>query len=381
GGRGARSRGRTESSPRSRAQYEGRGRGEDRKRCIVQGCGLRQPNPSNDATQDYPEFRPEAPWFCLRFFPASSPAHTLLDRCSHSAPRVQSASLFRLWTQAFRVRPARRAALPIRAALGNRGLLRLSAPTVQLPTMRGQGRAVAVEQRQVADDDYLRVVLGVVGQGAELDRDGASLPHELGYRLCCGAARRRVGQSPPKPRRNHRNRRRRAVLEEGAQVPHPGLSAGPGSPKTALDWTRSDRPDVLHVLRLARCGARRETSVRSQRHVEGVRRHRGSPCQPSGSRSRPVPRSKLCNDAIDQVRRAEARKLREAGDNVTLKHTRWVLVKRRANLTGKQRSRLRELLRVNLTTVKAYLLKDDLSMFWKYKSPTWAGRFLDGWIV
>lgn len=91
--------------------------------------------------------------------------------------------------------------------------------------------------------------------------------------------------------------------------------------------------------------------------------------------------AKLCNDAIDQVRRAEARKLREAGDNVTLKHTRWVLVKRRANLTGKQRSRLRELLRVNLTTVKAYLLKDDLSMFWKYKSPTWAGRFLDGWIV
>ena len=35
--------------------------------------------------------------------------------------------------------------------------------------------------------------------------------------------------------------------------------------------------------------------------------------------------TKLCNEAIDQVRRDEARKLREAGDQVTLKHTRWVL--------------------------------------------------------
>src|SRR5690606_41032944 len=79
--------GRTESSPRSRAQYEGRGRGEDRKRCIVQGCGLRQPNPSNDATQDYPEFRPEAPWFCLRFFPASSPAHRSEEHTSELQSR------------------------------------------------------------------------------------------------------------------------------------------------------------------------------------------------------------------------------------------------------------------------------------------------------
>jgi transposase len=38
------------------------------------------------------------------------------------------------------------------------------------------------------------------------------------------------------------------------------------------------------------------------------------------------------------------------------------------------------LLRVNLSTVKAYLLKDDLAFFWKYKSPTYASRFLDGWI-
>jgi len=91
--------------------------------------------------------------------------------------------------------------------------------------------------------------------------------------------------------------------------------------------------------------------------------------------------AQLCNKAIDEVRRAEARKLRQQGDTVTLKHTRWVLVKRRKNLSGKQRSRLRELLNANLSTVKAYLLKDDLHLLWKYKSPTHAGRFLDGWVV
>lgn len=90
---------------------------------------------------------------------------------------------------------------------------------------------------------------------------------------------------------------------------------------------------------------------------------------------------RLCNDAIEKIRRTEAAQLRAAGDKVTLKHTRWILLKRRANLSGKQRVRLRELLKVNLSTVKAYLLKDDFALFWKYKSPTYAGRFLDGWIV
>jgi transposase len=90
--------------------------------------------------------------------------------------------------------------------------------------------------------------------------------------------------------------------------------------------------------------------------------------------------AKLCNKAIDEVRRAEARKLRERGDKVTLKDTRWVLLKRRNKLKHKQRGRLRELLDANLATARAYLLKEDLRHFWTYKSTTHAGRFLDDWI-
>jgi len=34
---------------------------------------------------------------------------------------------------------------------------------------------------------------------------------------------------------------------------------------------------------------------------------------------------------------------------------------------------------MNLNTVKAYVLKEQFHHFWDYKSPTWAGKFLDNW--
>ena len=55
------------------------------------------------------------------------------------------------------------------------------------------------------------------------------------------------------------------------------------------------------------------------------------------------------------------------------------MLKRKANLTGHQRFRLRDLLRYNLRTVRAYLLKEDFQQFWEYASPAWAGKFLDEW--
>jgi transposase len=87
----------------------------------------------------------------------------------------------------------------------------------------------------------------------------------------------------------------------------------------------------------------------------------------------------LFSKAIDEVRRAEAAKLRERGDRVTLKHTRWVLLKRRHRLDDKQKGRLSTLLQANLRTARAYLLKEDFQSFWCYVSSYWAGRFLDSW--
>jgi transposase len=85
------------------------------------------------------------------------------------------------------------------------------------------------------------------------------------------------------------------------------------------------------------------------------------------------------NKALDEVRAGEARRLAQDGYEPVLKRTRWCVLKRKTNLTGKQRFRLRELLRYNLKTARAYLLKEDFQQFWEYQSATWAGKFLDDW--
>ena len=62
-----------------------------------------------------------------------------------------------------------------------------------------------------------------------------------------------------------------------------------------------------------------------------------------------------------------------------MKKSRWCILKRKSNLTPSQRFRLRDLLRCNLKTVRAYLLKEDFQQLWDYHSPTWAGKFLEEW--
>jgi len=59
--------------------------------------------------------------------------------------------------------------------------------------------------------------------------------------------------------------------------------------------------------------------------------------------------------------------------------SRWLLLKREENLKEEQRFRLRDLLRHNLKTVRAYLLKEAFQQLWDYTSPAWAGKFLDEW--
>ena len=87
------------------------------------------------------------------------------------------------------------------------------------------------------------------------------------------------------------------------------------------------------------------------------------------------------NKALDEVRASEARKLEQDGVEPVLKKTRWFVLKNRSNLNDKQRIGLRDLLRYNLKTVRAYLLKEQFQFFWDYDSPAWAGKFLDAWIT
>ena len=87
------------------------------------------------------------------------------------------------------------------------------------------------------------------------------------------------------------------------------------------------------------------------------------------------------NQAVDQVRRAESVRLRSAGQAAAqqLKHTRWPLLRRGSRVRGRARQKLNALLASKLETARAWELKEVFSHFWKYRSVTWAGAFLDYW--
>ncbi len=85
------------------------------------------------------------------------------------------------------------------------------------------------------------------------------------------------------------------------------------------------------------------------------------------------------NKAIDEVRAQEAKALKAKGIAPVLKNTRWCLLKRPENLTDNQGMKLADLVRFNLKTVRAYLLKEDFQHFWTYRSTGWAIAFLDAW--
>ena len=83
--------------------------------------------------------------------------------------------------------------------------------------------------------------------------------------------------------------------------------------------------------------------------------------------------------ALDDIRAEEAKQLKRDGYEQVLKHSRWSLLKRKNNLTEKQEVKLAEVLKYNLRTVRAYILREEFQQFWGYTYATWAERFLNKW--
>ena len=83
--------------------------------------------------------------------------------------------------------------------------------------------------------------------------------------------------------------------------------------------------------------------------------------------------------ALDKVRAQETWRLKRDGQDPVLSKSRWCFLKRKENLTDTQGVKLSQLLKMNLRTVKAYLLKEDFQRFWDYTYPAWAEKFLHRW--
>ncbi|WP_371878613.1 ISL3 family transposase [Conexibacter sp. S30A1] len=80
--------------------------------------------------------------------------------------------------------------------------------------------------------------------------------------------------------------------------------------------------------------------------------------------------------AVDEVRREEAKHHKDL-----LRNTRYMWLKRPANLTGRQRDLLDELLTQPLDTVRAYTLAQQSGSFYELADPDTAEEYLRRWIT
>ncbi len=87
------------------------------------------------------------------------------------------------------------------------------------------------------------------------------------------------------------------------------------------------------------------------------------------------------NVAIDEIRRSEVKQFKTNGQENVLERKRWLLLKRPDNLSEKQTARMSELLKLNLTSIKGYLLREDFQRFWEYQRYDFADKFLENWVT
>jgi transposase len=87
------------------------------------------------------------------------------------------------------------------------------------------------------------------------------------------------------------------------------------------------------------------------------------------------------NEAIDEIRRSEVKLFKAQKQENVLERGRWLLLKRPENLSEKQTARLGDLLKLNLSSIKAYLMREDFQRFWEYKQVRFADRFLENWVT
>jgi transposase len=85
------------------------------------------------------------------------------------------------------------------------------------------------------------------------------------------------------------------------------------------------------------------------------------------------------NKALNEIRATEAKRLNREGYEEVLKHTKYCFAKNPENLTEGQKARLDNVMRYDLKSVKAYLLKESFQVFWSYRSPYWARWYLKKW--
>ena len=129
-------------------------------------------------------------------------------------------------------------------------------------------------------------------------------------------------------------------------------------------------------------------SDQQRQGIEAVAMDMWEPYVQATLESLPLAREKIVFDrfhimqhmtqAVDQVRKAENRRLSSEGDE-RLKKTKYLWLTTEENLSEKQRPRFAELRESDLRTARAWGIKENLRNLWSYASPGWAKRFFGSW--
>ncbi len=90
--------------------------------------------------------------------------------------------------------------------------------------------------------------------------------------------------------------------------------------------------------------------------------------------------TKLLNNTIDKIRRAECSKCENKGLRV-LKGQRFLLLRNFVDLEDDQRSSLEKLLEINESLALAHSMKEQFRLFWQCRSKPEGARFLAWWII
>jgi len=90
--------------------------------------------------------------------------------------------------------------------------------------------------------------------------------------------------------------------------------------------------------------------------------------------------TKLLNNTIDKIRKAEYAKCQNKGLRV-LKGQRFLLLRNFVDLQDDQKSSLQKLLEINQSLAIAHSMKEQFRLFWDLDSIAAGGRFLALWII
>ncbi|MCO4099519.1 MAG: ISL3 family transposase [Gemmatimonas sp.] len=84
-------------------------------------------------------------------------------------------------------------------------------------------------------------------------------------------------------------------------------------------------------------------------------------------------------EAMDQVRKAEYKRLTDRDERQFIKGQKYVLLSHRANLSPEKRRALTTLLAANKRLHTAYVLKEQFGQLWEYRRVAWARKFFETW--